>query len=497
MKLGKEKKFSKLFYNAVTYIGVMIGVLVAVLEAFLFTLDFFDKGRNLYLGLITYLILPGFLILGLVLIPAGVLWKQRRIKRGLPNIELRRFRVDLAIPQHRNALLIFIIGTSVLVLMSLIGSYKAFHYTESVQFCGVLCHQVMNPEFTAYKNSPHGRVKCVECHIGGGADWYLQSKLSGTRQVLKTIVHSYERPIKTPVQNLRPAEETCKQCHWPGKYFGTLDFKRTYYPAEGGNPPWHLRMLLNVGGGGHQNYGVHAHMNLNRDIYYAAEDEERQNITWVKSVDKSGAETVYTAPESKWENSAPPPGAIRKMDCIDCHNRPSHRFTAPYRLLNDAMQYGDIDPDIPKIKEKATALMSKKYETTDEAVASIGKELREFYRTKYADYYAANRLKVENAIFQVIELFKKNVFPDMKVRWDTHPDNIGHLIAPGCFRCHDGEHRSSSGKTIARDCKSCHLIVEQGPASALEKNIDGLEFKHPGGGDEWKEMSCTDCHRGA
>src|SRR3989338_999863 len=319
-----QKKFSHLFYNVVTYAGVMLSVMVAAVEAFLFALDFFSKGKNLYLGLITYLILPGFLIFGLILIPLGVLWKKSRIDRGLPVIELKRFRVDLSLPHHRNALLVFIVGTSLLILMSVIGAYKAFHYTESVQFCGVLCHQVMHPEYTTYLNSPHGRVKCVECHIGAGADWYVRSKASGARQVIKTLAHTFAKPIATPVSNLRPAEETCEQCHFPGKYFSTMDFKRSYFLTEGENRRWNIRMLLNVGGGDGQSYGVHAHMNLDQDIYYLAEDVKRQKISWVKSVDKEGHETIFTSPGSKYEGTNPPADLIRKMDCIDCHNRPTH-----------------------------------------------------------------------------------------------------------------------------------------------------------------------------
>lgn len=501
MKTGR--KFSYLFYNAVTYAGVMISIMVAVIETFLFTLDFFDKGRNLYLGLITYLILPAFLILGLLLIPLGVFWKQSRIKRGLPSFELRRFRIDLSLSHHRNALLVFIVGTSLLILMSLVGSYKAFHYTESVKFCGVLCHQVMTPEFTAYSHSPHARVKCVECHIGEGADWYVRSKMSGARQVVKTLTNTYARPIATPVHNLRPAEETCKQCHSPGKFFGTVDFKRSYFLTEGdlpagtqGNPRWQIRMLMNVGGGDHQTYGVHAHMNLDNDIYYVADDEKREKISWVKSVDKNGHEQIFTSPGSKYAANAPPPVAIRKMDCIDCHNRPTHIFQPPYRLVNQAMQYGNIDPDIPKIKEKAVAALSKQYKSGPQALEEIRNDLSGFYKTRQADYYASNQAKVEGAIKTIQKLFSENIFPEMKARWDIHPDNIGHLITPGCFRCHDGEHRSAQGQVITRNCKACHLIVEQGPAGQVEKNIDGLDFVHPAGGDEWKEMNCADCHTG-
>jgi hypothetical protein len=237
-------------------------------------------------------------------------------------------------------------------------------------------------------------------------------------------------------------------------------------------------------------------MNVNNEIFYAAEDERRQNITWIKSVGKDGKEIVYVSPKSKWKNTTPPADRVRKMDCIDCHNRPTHQFSAPYRLINDAMQYGQIDASIPKIKEKAMEALSKQYKTQNEAMTAIETNLREYYKTKQPDYTKANPAKVEGAIKTIVELFSKNMFPEMKARWDTHPDNIGHLVSPGCFRCHDGEHRAVSGQLISKDCKSCHLIVEQGPKGQVEKNIDGLEFKHPAGGEDWKEMNCVDCHTG-
>lgn len=497
MKVSKEKKFSQLFYNAVTYLGVMISLLVAVVEVFLFALDFFDKGRNLYLGLVTYLILPVFLIFGLLLIPVGVLWKRWRIHRGLSPVEFRRFRIDLAIPQHRNALLVFIIGTSAVVVMTMMGAYKGFHYTESVKFCGALCHKVMNPEYTAYKHSPHAKIKCVECHIGAGADWYVRSKMSGARQVLKTLTNTYELPIKTPVHNLRPAEETCKECHWPGKFFGSVEFKRSYFLSEEDNPRWNIRMLVNVGGGQDQSYGVHAHMNLDHDIYYVADDERRQQISWVKSVDKAGREVIYTTEDSAYKDRAPSTDKIRKMDCIDCHNRPSHQFESPYRLLNDAMQYGRLDATLPLIKDQGMKLLSKKYESTDEAAKAIRQILTGFYQNKYPELYSSQKQKIEKAIEQITKLYTTNMFPEMKTRWDTHPNNLGHLVAPGCFRCHDNEHKTSGGQVISKDCKSCHMIVEQGAPGAIEKNIDGLEFKHPVDISEaWKEMNCTECHTG-
>ena len=103
--------------------------------------------------------------------------------------------------------------------MAFVG-YNAFLFTESVTFCGRICHTVMEPEYTAYLNSPHARVRCVDCHVGAGAEWYVKSKLSGVHQVYAVTFHTYETPIPTPVKNLRPARETCEECHWPQKFFG-------------------------------------------------------------------------------------------------------------------------------------------------------------------------------------------------------------------------------------------------------------------------------------
>lgn len=491
-----KKKFSPLFYNWITYFGVWLAFFVFLIEVFLFIIDFFAHGHNLYLGLLTYLILPPFLIIGLMLIPAGALIKRVRIRRGLTEMEPKPLVINPSIPTHRNAIFVFMTVTFILVAMSLVGAYKAFHYTESVKFCGVLCHKVMSPEFTTYSKSPHGRVKCVECHIGAGADWYLRSKISGSRQVLKVLSNTYEKPIQTPVHDLRPAEETCKQCHFPGKYFSTVDLRRSYFASTPDNARSELRILLNVGAGEKQGAGVHAHMNLDNEIYYAAEDKGRQKITWVKSIDKKGRETIYTVPGSKYEKEPPLPAAIRHMDCIDCHNRPTHQFLAPMRLVNESLADGSLDVSLPSIKNQAMELLSKNYPSQKEGVNSIRKELVDFYRSRHPEVSAAKSESIERSADRLAELYFKNMFPEMKVRWDTHPDNIGHLVSDGCFRCHDGGHQSAEGKVISRDCKSCHTIVEQGPAGKTEKNLDGLEFAHPDGGEEWKEMNCSDCHSG-
>ncbi|MBF0121848.1 MAG: NapC/NirT family cytochrome c [Candidatus Omnitrophica bacterium] len=494
-----RKLFSEYFYNNISYLGAALAIVVFVIECILFGMEFLSAGANSYLSLFTYVMLPPILIFGLFLIPLGAFYKKRDIRLGRTSDAPATLVIDLNNPSHRNAGIVFIVGTTILLVMTAIGSYKAFNYTESVVFCGTTCHGIMKPEYTAYMKSPHARVKCVDCHIGSGAGWYVHSKLSGARQVLKTFLNDYARPIPVPVQDLRPAKDTCEECHWPGKSFGAIELERSYFSGEAKeNSRWNVRMLMHVSGKEQGNYGIHAHMNNDNAIYYVADDEKRQKISWVKSVNKKGEETIYTTKDSEHNKNVPSEEKIRKMDCIDCHSRPSHHYEAPMPLVNRAIAEGKINSDIPFIKAKAVEVLAKKYTTEEQAVSDIRSKLLAYYKDKQSAYYVSHEKEIHDSIEQVVVLFKNNIFPEMKVRWDEYPDNIGHMISLGCFRCHDGEHSTTSGKAITRDCGVCHAIIEQGPAGNTEKSVDGLPFQHPFNGDEsWKEMKCSDCHSGA
>jgi hypothetical protein len=239
-------------------------------------------------------------------------------------------------------------------------------------------------------------------------------------------------------------------------------------------------------------------MYIDNDIYYYADDEQRQQISWVKSVAKDGRETIYTSPDSQFKDQEPPAEQVRKMDCMDCHNRPTHHFRPPSYLLNQAFVQNKIDPEIPSFKEKAVELLSGEYTSEDQAVSVIRAALTDYYAQEHAEYYAGNEASVNLAIEQLVEIFKSNFFPEMEARWDVYPDNIGHLNSPGCFRCHDGEHTSQAGGLITRDCNVCHAIIEQGPVDNLQRNTGGLPFEHPFGVDEemWQGLNCYDCHSG-
>jgi nitrate/TMAO reductase-like tetraheme cytochrome c subunit len=475
----------------------LFGSIVAAASFFavlcLMAMDFFAGFANPYMGVLTYLISPGFLVLGLFLILVGVALERRRRRRLAPG-EVPQFpHIDLNVPSQRRAFIAVVAGAFVFLLLTAVGSYRTYQFTESVTFCGRLCHGVMKPEYTAYLNSPHARVTCTECHIGPGATWFVRSKLSGVYQVYATIMNKYPRPIPTPIKDLRPAQETCEQCHWPQKFFGAVERVRTHFLSDEKNSPWTIQMLLKVGGGDPAHGpvgGIHWHMSVANKVEYIAADEARQVIPWVRITSPAGGVTVYESTDNRLTAEQIAKRPIRRLDCIDCHNRPTHIFRSPNESLDTALLLGRIDPAIPFIKKNAAAALTGDYASEAEALTKIAEKLK----ADCAGY--KDQAKVEAAIAQVQKICQQNFFPSMKTTWRSHPDNIGHLNWPGCARCHDGKHTNAAGKTITDDCHTCHDILAQGPGTSLQVlNAKGLEFQHPS-----QELppgtQCTDCHTG-
>lgn len=223
-----KRIFPPVVYNPITLIGAAISAVSFGLILFVFFLEIFSSiGDNPYIGILSFIILPSILIFGLLLIAYGILRERKRIIQGKSR-EGKLPIIDLNDPAKRAAFATFSIGTVILLLFTAFGSYKAYEYTETDEFCGTVCHQVMEPEYTAYLGSPHSRVGCVGCHIGSGTDWYVKSKLSGAYQVYSVIFKKYSQPIPTPVRELRPAEGTCEQCHSPEHFFSEKKIGRAH-----------------------------------------------------------------------------------------------------------------------------------------------------------------------------------------------------------------------------------------------------------------------------
>ncbi len=482
-----------LLKNLLSLIGLSIfagGLLAAVV---LLVTDLLRPFNNPYVGIFTYFVAPGFMFGGLLLAVLGAMRQARRLRRGqdvplLPVIDLNNRGQFLR-------LVATVLGVFAFLVVSAVGAYQSYHYAESVEFCGTVCHDVMKPEYVAYHTSPHANVSCVECHIGPGADWFVKSKLEGLRQVYAVLADSYSRPIGSPIHNLRPASETCYECHWPAKFFGAVEQVRTYTLPDQSNSAWTVRMLINVGGGDPRHgpaHGIHLHMAVDNTVDYIAADEKRLDIPWVRVTNTKGEQTIFRDRKKgpAYTPSVVATSDVRRMDCIDCHNRPSHRYRSPNELLDQALAAGLIDRALPWIKKNGVAVLTGTYATEAEALAAIQSQL--------TAKYPAGGAAVEQAIAEIQRLYAANFFPEMKVSWREYPDHIGHKITKGCFRCHNEDMVSEQGTDLALDCNTCHTIIAQGPGTSLPSvTSGGLEFEHPEDiDDEWKTTPCSDCHEG-
>src|SRR5208337_1636109 len=374
----------KLYKNPISLIGMALAVVAFANILFLFFLDAFSHISSPYVGILAYMVAPAIMIVGLVMIPIGMIVERRRRLRAVghpPHFA----RLDLNNPAQRSAMAFVLSFVVIFSLMSAVGSYKAYEFTDSVQFCGQLCHSVMNPEFTAYQLSPHARVGCVECHVGSGASWYVRSKLSGVRQVYATTFKTFPRPIPTPVHDLRPAQETCEQCHWPKRFYGAQLKVFTHYASDEKNTAQQIRMLLKTGGGDPSTGapgGIHWHMNISNEIIYIAADDKRQVIPYVHAKDMQGRITEYLAKDSPPTKEQMAKGTRHRMDCIDCHNRPTHIYVPPDRAVDDSLLAGRLDASLPFLKQQAVEVLTKTYSTTDAAMEGIATDLHRFYLTK-------------------------------------------------------------------------------------------------------------------
>jgi len=493
-----RKQLRLLLRNPIGLAGVALAIVSLANFFFLFLIDLISEKPSPYVGILAYMVAPGFLILGLILMAAGLALGRRRATVEVPDIG-RYPRIDFNDAGQRSAAAFFLSFLVAFVLLSAVGSYKAYEFTDSVQFCGQLCHSVMNPEFTAYRLSPHARVACVECHVGAGAGWYVKSKLSGARQVFATAFNTYPRPIPTPVQNLRPAQETCEACHWPRVFYGAQLKIFTHYGNDEKNTPRQIRMLLKTGGGDPSTgapSGIHWHMNIYNQITYIATDEKRQSIAYVVAKDMQGRVTEYMskdAPLTKGQIASLP---RRRMDCVDCHNRPTHIYVPPDRAVDQSLLAGRIDASLPFIKQQAVTALANSYSNTDSAMEGIAMDLRKFYVARYPDIDKNRQSEIRNAVAEVQRIYRSTTFPEMRLDWKTHPNNIGHFYFNGCFRCHDGQHVTSDGRAISKDCNICHTVLEQQEGTVKLIAQEGAAFRHPVDIGDLTQVNCSDCHSG-
>ncbi len=447
--------------NVISLIGVVLATLGGVSWLFLLPVYIGSGTQHPYLGILFYMLVPGLFFGGLLLIPLGI-WLTRRsaVRHGRTlnfppvNWENRAFRKLVYFVAAATALNIIIAGNLV---------YAGISYMDSTTFCGLQCHSVMIPEYTAYQQSPHFRVACTECHIGEGASWFVKSKLSGVRQVFAVTLGTYSKPIPTPIHNLRPARETCENCHWPQKFAGSRLVVKNHFADDETNTHTETVLMMHIGGAEagrpKQGRGIHGfHLDPGVVIRYRS-DPSRQTIPWVSYTGTDGKTTVYA--NSDWDPAKAGQYEERVMDCLDCHNRPSHTFHMPEPALDQAMNEGVVDPSIPWIKAAGMEVLKEKFDSQEQASEQIPVRLAAWYQKEHPEVAQQNAAAIQKASAGILAIYKRNVFPSMNITWGSYPNDLGHEEFPGCWRCHDEEHtaQDDSGKTISQDCGACHELL--------------------------------------
>jgi len=459
-----------LAHNAWSYVGLFLINTAAVLWLFVLPVYIREGAQHPYLSLFFIVALPMSFIGGFVLIPFGMWLRHRGEKRrGTYTGEFRALGWENR--EMRNIAVFVLAATGFNVLVGGYFSHAAVKYMDSPGFCGTTCHS-MTPENTAYQDSPHRNVECVECHIGSGRGAYVEAKLSGVRQMFGELFDSYSRPIPTPVHQLRPAREICETCHWPQSFTGWRLHVLDRFALDEANTRTMTVLALHVGGGP-AGGGIHGfHMDPGVSIEYRA-DPTRQRIPWVRYTTPEGEVTEFA--RADWDSTQAAGLERRTMDCLDCHTRPSHRFQVAGRALDGALARGDVDSTLPWIKRQGLEILRAGYETSQEAEERIPEALLDFYEQEYPELAESRRADIETSGAALLALHQRNVYPEMGIDWRTYPDNTGHSDFSGCFRCHDGGHRSADGTAIESNCRACHEILAQGEPEADVMRRFGIE----------------------
>ena len=457
--------------NPITVTGTVLATLAALLISIFITIHTLGGHQSAYTGILAFAIMPGIFMMGLLIIPVGMWFRRRRLAAAqLTEAELDAFpRLDFNDPHLRRIVMVFLGLTCLNAVIFGSASFIGVEYMESVEFCGTVCHTVMAPEYAAYQNSPHSRVNCVQCHIGPGASWFVKSKIDGMRQVIGTTLNTFSRPINSPIHNLRPAQDTCEQCHWPKKHHGDKLHVIVRHEADEANTPSYTALLLKTGGGEldqGRHGGIHWwHIYSDNRIRYIPADERRFGIKWVEMITPDGETRTYTREGEEVPSQEEITSEARIMDCIDCHNRPTHLFEHPKKSIDEVMVRRPDIRELPFFKREALAAIEADYATNEEGAEAVSDAILRFYRTEHPDLFKNREGLVTDGAEAASAIYARTVFPEMNTNWETHPSHIGHLNSDdegflGCWRCHDDELQTADGEhTIPQDCDNCHTFL--------------------------------------
>ena len=411
-------------------------------------------------GLIYYMLFPALFVVGLLLILIG--WRQfkKSSEMSAADLLVAQFGADNCKGDFQGSRLFRTVGilTIICVVFFSVISVRMLSFMDRAEFCGNACHSVMSPEWATYQQSPHARVACIECHVGEGTGALIDSKLNGLWQVVSVSLDLLERPIPTPVHQLRPARETCEKCHWPDRFYGKRLKTIARYKHDSSSTVQYTSLSLKVDAGTSEaSSGIHWHIAEENEVRYASVDDERKKIIWAEVRRPDGSYHRYASTDEAVISKDA--SSIRTVDCVDCHNRATHIYELPNRAIDERIQKGILDRSLPFMKREALHAISSDYVSREAAMAGIANHMNGFYKRHYPDV-ARSRLRTIDSVVTVLQsIYNRNIHPAMNIEWGVYSSNIGHVGDGGCFRCHNSHMVDEAGETISFDCAMCHSIL--------------------------------------
>jgi hypothetical protein len=383
--------------NWISRTGVFLVTAAVVFGILLLPASLGHPSGNPYFGILAFLILPAVFLGGLLLIPIGIAMKRRHGPSDTGPLHLTS-----ANPEWMKLVRFLAVATVMNIAIAGYAAFGAVSYMDSNSFCGKACHVVMAPEHTALAAGSHAQVECVACHVGPGAAGFIKAKMGGIRQLAMLATNTYSRPIPGAADRMIPAKKRCQQCH---SLVRQTDDK--------------LVVLSRFN-----------------------DDEQNTPATTVLAVHVSKIHSTH----------------VDNLDCLECHNRPAHRFQSAEDGVDAAIAQGAIARELPFARKQGVAILQKPYATREIAAAQIPAAFADYYRQAYPDVASKNSAEIARAGAGLAAIYARNVYPDLKLGWNSHPSNLGHTEAPGCFRCHEGG-------AITQDCSACHNLLAVGEAA--------------------------------
>jgi len=477
-----------MFMNWVGKLGVSLASTGFISFFILEGLSMLGVFRNTYTGIITFFLIPVIFVIGLALMPIGWYLQKKETGQTLHMVFIEQ--LDPEAYDHSNfwekIMPVVLVLTVVNVLFIVGVGSGAMHYMDQAEFCGTACHEIMGPEWQVYNQSPHSKVACVDCHIGEGVKALAAAKVNGAWQAIAAMFDLYNKPIGTPIHNLRPARETCGKCHWPEKHYGSKLVKIVHYEQDEANTPLYTTLNLKVDATNGVGSGIHWHIAENNEVRYSSVNDERETMIWVDVKRDNGEYHRYRNVhllDSTFTEAEP-----RIMDCVDCHNRATHIYEAPEAAIDHAMAKGLIARDLPFIKREALAAITTDYSTKQTGLDSIALRLRTFYANSYP---SLDSIPLDPSIQSIQAIYDRNIHQGMNITWGTYPNHLGHKVeygcfschnfmeheqSDGCFRCHNRHIQDAEGNAISDECTLCHSVLALGERDPLEYLMD-LDFK--------------------